>query len=77
MSKKHSLTIFSLTMITVGSVDSIRNLPATALFGSQLIFYFILRRFIFPYSYSFCFGRIGFRMGKTRWNLYLGERSLW
>jgi amino acid transporter len=29
-------------MITVGSVDSIRNLPATALFGSQLIFYFIL-----------------------------------
>jgi amino acid transporter len=40
--KKHSLTIFSLTMITVGSVDSIRNLPATALFGSQLIFYFIL-----------------------------------
>lgn len=36
--KKHSLTIFSLTMITVGSVDSIRNLPATALFGSQLIF---------------------------------------
>ncbi|CAM2824503.1 APC family permease [Legionella worsleiensis] len=40
--KKHSLTIFSLTMITVGSVDSIRNLPATALFGSQLIFYFLL-----------------------------------
>lgn len=40
--KKHHLTIFSLTMITVGSVDSIRNLPATALFGSQLIFYFIL-----------------------------------
>lgn len=40
--RKHTLTIFSLTMITVGSVDSIRNLPATALFGSQLIFYFIL-----------------------------------
>ncbi len=40
--KKHALTIFSLTMITVGSVDSIRNLPATALFGSQLILFFIL-----------------------------------
>ena len=38
--KKHALSIFSLTMITVGSVDSIRNLPATALFGSQLIFFF-------------------------------------
>ncbi|MGL6030270.1 MAG: amino acid permease [Legionella sp.] len=46
-SKKHSLTIFSLTMITVGSVDSIRNLPATALFGSQLIFYFILGALFF------------------------------
>lgn len=45
--KKHSLTLFSLTMITVGSVDSIRNLPATALFGSQLIFYFILGALFF------------------------------
>ncbi len=41
-SKKHTLSIFSLMMITVGSVDSIRNLPATALFGSQLIAFFVL-----------------------------------
>ncbi|MCA0404250.1 MAG: APC family permease [Proteobacteria bacterium] len=41
-SNRHALTIFSLVMITVGSVDSIRNLPATALFGSQLISFFIL-----------------------------------
>lgn len=53
MSKKNSaaspyaLTIFSLTMITVGSVDSIRNLPATALFGSQLIAFFILGALFF------------------------------
>ncbi|MDI9818912.1 MULTISPECIES: APC family permease [unclassified Legionella] len=46
-SKKHTLTIFSLTMITVGSVDSIRNLPATALFGSQLISFFILGALFF------------------------------
>lgn len=45
--KKHTLTVFSLTMITVGSVDSIRNLPATALFGSQLIFYFVLGALFF------------------------------
>lgn len=37
-----TLTITSLVMITVGSVDSIRNLPATALFGSSLIFFFLL-----------------------------------
>ncbi len=45
--KKHALTIFSLTMITVGSVDSIRNLPTTALFGSQLIAFFILGALFF------------------------------
>jgi glutamate:GABA antiporter len=46
-SNKHMLGIFSLTMITVGSVDSIRNLPATALFGSQLIFFFFFGAIFF------------------------------
>ena len=45
--KKYALTVFTLTMITVGSVDSIRNLPATALFGSQLISFFILGALFF------------------------------
>lgn len=47
MTKKHALSVFSLTMITVGSVDSIRNLPATALFGSQLIMFFTLGALFF------------------------------
>lgn len=47
MTNKHKLTIFSLVMITVGSVDSIRNLPATALFGSQLIAFFTLGALFF------------------------------
>lgn len=42
-----ALSLFSLTLITVVSVDSIRNLPATALFGSQLIFFFILGALLF------------------------------
>ncbi len=41
------LTVSSLVMITAGSVDSIRNLPATALFGSTLIFFFILGALFF------------------------------
>lgn len=45
--KMHSLTIFSLVLITVGSVDSIRNLPGTALFGSQLVAFFILGALFF------------------------------
>lgn len=42
-----ALGVFSLAMITAGSVDSIRNLPATALFGSSLIFFFILAAIFF------------------------------
>jgi glutamate:GABA antiporter len=41
------LSIFSLVMITVGSVDSVRNLPATALFGSSLIFFFLAAAIFF------------------------------
>jgi glutamate:GABA antiporter len=39
---RRTLTTFALIMITIGSVDSIRNLPATALFGSALIVFFLL-----------------------------------
>lgn len=38
MNKK--LTVFSLTLMTVGSVDSIRNLPAAALVGTDIFWYF-------------------------------------
>lgn len=47
LAKKHALSLFSLTLITVVSVDSIRNLPATALFGSQLISFFIFGAIFF------------------------------
>lgn len=36
------LTTFSLVMITITCVDSIRNLPTTALFGPQVIFFYLM-----------------------------------
>jgi amino acid transporter len=45
--KTKALGVFSLAMITAGSVDSIRNLPATALFGTHLIFFFLLGAIFF------------------------------
>ena len=36
---KKLLTLFPLAMLITGSIDSIRNLPGTALFGSSLIFF--------------------------------------
>lgn len=43
---KH-LSTFSLVLLITGAIDSIRNLPATAWFGSQLIFFFIFSAIIF------------------------------
>ncbi len=50
MSKKISL--FSLVLLIVAAIDSIRNLPATAIFGSSLIFFFLFSAvvFLFPIS---------------------------
>ncbi|HGD4274717.1 TPA: APC family permease [Legionella pneumophila] len=44
---KRRLSVLSLTLITVCSVDSIRNLPAAALAGNQLIHYFALALLFF------------------------------
>ena len=45
--KKRGLTTFALAMLITGSIDSIRNLPAAALFGNSLIFYYVLAAVIF------------------------------
>ncbi len=45
MTKKISL--FSLVLLIVAAIDSIRNLPASALFGSALIFFFIFSAIVF------------------------------
>lgn len=44
---KAKVTLFALLMLIVGSIDSIRNLPVTALFGGSLVFFFTLGALIF------------------------------
>ena len=41
------LSVFALAMLITGAIDSIRNLPATALFGSTLIFFFAFAALVF------------------------------
>jgi len=41
------ITTFTLVMLISGAIDSIRNLPASALFGSSLIFFFIFSAIVF------------------------------
>lgn len=41
------ISIFALVLLITGAIDSIRNLPGTALFGSSLIFFFVFSALIF------------------------------
>jgi glutamate:GABA antiporter len=41
------IRLFPLMMLICGAIDSIRNLPMTALFGPQLIFFFIFAAVLF------------------------------
>lgn len=47
MAKSNKLRTLALTLLITGAIDSIRNLPASALFGSNLIFFFIIAAVIF------------------------------
>ena len=45
--KHKKIPLASLVLLIVAAIDSIRNLPASALFGSELIFFFVLSALIF------------------------------
>lgn len=46
------VSFFSLVMLIVAAIDSIRNLPAAALFGSSLIFFYLFSALIFLFPVS-------------------------
>jgi len=47
MKQLAKLSTFTLAMLITGTVDSVRNLPVAALFGSTLIFFFIFSAIVF------------------------------
>lgn len=47
MQKLNKLNTFALTLLITGAIDSIRNLPAAALFGSTMVFFFVFAAIIF------------------------------
>ncbi len=47
MANINKLNTIALTLLITGAIDSIRNLPASALFGSSLIFFFIFSAILF------------------------------
>lgn len=47
MAQLAKLNLLALTLLITGAIDSIRNLPASALFGSTLIFFFLFAALVF------------------------------
>lgn len=49
MKNRHveKISVLALVLLITGAIDSIRNLPGTALFGSTLIFFFIFSAVVF------------------------------
>ncbi len=45
MTKK--ISFYSLVILIIAAIDSIRNLPAAALFGSSMIFFFVFSALVF------------------------------
>jgi glutamate:GABA antiporter len=45
--KPKKISLFLLVLLIVSAIDSIRNLPASALFGSKLIFFFLFSALVF------------------------------
>jgi amino acid transporter len=50
---KQKIPLFSLVLLIVAAIDSIRTLPTTALYGSSLIFFFILSAIFFLIPVAF------------------------
>ena len=46
------ISLFSLVLLVIAAIDSIRNLPSSALFGPALIFFFIFSAIVFLFPTS-------------------------
>lgn len=46
------ISLFALVLLIVSAIDSIRNLPAAALFGSSLIFFYLFSALVFLFPVS-------------------------
>ena len=64
------ISVTALVLLITGAIDSVRNLPATALFGSSLIFFFILSAVIFLIPVSLVSAELSSTWSKEEGGIY-------
>jgi amino acid transporter len=57
------ISLFSLVMLIVAAIDSIRNLPASSVFGTQLIFFFLFSALVFLLPVALCSAELAAKDG--------------
>jgi glutamate:GABA antiporter len=62
---KKSLGVLSLTLLTIVSVDSMKSLPAAAMFGTHAIFYYLIAACMFLIPTTFVSARLASRTIKN------------
>jgi glutamate:GABA antiporter len=59
------ISLMSLVLLIVAAIDSIRNLPAASVFGSQLVFFFIFAALIFLLPVALCSAELAAKDAST------------
>ena len=71
------LSVFTLAMINVAAIGSVKNWPVTAEYGFSSIFYFVLAALIFFLADFLRCRRTGDGMAEKRRGVRLGQRGIW
>lgn len=64
------ISVFALVLLITGAIDSIRNLPGTALFGSNLIFFFIFSAIVFLIPVALVSAELSSTWSETEGGIY-------
>lgn len=73
---KTKISFFSLVLLIIGSIDNIRNLPSSALFGSSAIFFFLLGAILFLIPTAFVAAELAAAFPKEGGVYYWMKRAL-
>jgi amino acid transporter len=71
------ISVLALVLLITGAIDSIRNLPATALFGSTLIFFFIFSAVIFLIPVALISAELSSTWSEEEGGIYSWVKHAW
>src|SRR5436190_1001749 len=75
MNKITSISTFAMVMLITGAIDSVRNLPSNALFGSSLIFFTIMSAIFFLVPVALVSAELSSNQSQQKSGIYYWVKS--